>query len=256
MDMLRVNALQYINLGQQVANARMVFSMATTMGQPLSRDEVVHLKATLSKIQILSKDLNLPTSLAMISRHLDNLPQTQRELELLLNVVSAELQDRLFLFVPSHRSAFYQNPSLLSDQAKQAFPSILDDVRDASSCYALGLYTASVYHLMRAIEIGLRKLADKLNVTFPKHPIDLAEMQTIIEQMESKIRDLQNLPRSTQKTEELTFYSSAAMQFLYFKDAHRVHVAHARRSYDENEALSIMNHIREFYNVISGKLSE
>src|ERR1700687_6353897 len=40
------------------------------------------------------------------------------------------------------------------DVAK-AFPRASDDILEATKCYALERYTASVFHLMRAIEIGL-----------------------------------------------------------------------------------------------------
>jgi hypothetical protein len=177
-------------------------------------------------------------------------------LDIYLQAVITELKERLFLFIPLHRASFHENSSIISEKAKMAFPSVVTDMRDAGNSYAVGLYNACVYHLMRAVEIGLQKLASSLNVTFPNHPIDLANMKDIILGMEKKIREYQNQPKTPQREEELTFYSRAAIQCDHFKDAHRNHVAHARSDHNEAKALSIMRSVQEFYHAISEKLKE
>ena len=67
---------------------------------------------------------------------------------------------------------------------------------------------------------------------------------------------MKELLRGEFKDEELTFYSQAAVQFRYFKDAWRVRVAHARASYEESQALTVFNHTLEFFDVLATRLSE
>jgi hypothetical protein len=109
---------------------------------------------------------------------------------------------------------------------------------------------------MRAAEIGVRVLGNELGVTFPDKPIELAEWQNILDQADSKIVAMKQLPRGTYKDEELNFYSQAAVQFRYFKDAWRVRVAHARDTYEELPATRVFNHTHEFFETLATRLKE
>jgi hypothetical protein len=99
----------------------------------------------------------------------------------------------------------------------------------AGNALACGLYTATVFHSMRAAEIGVRVLGKELGVEFPDKPLELAEWQSILDNCDSKIGAMKQLPRGTEKDDKLNFYSQAAVQFRYFKDAWRVRVAHATK---------------------------
>jgi hypothetical protein len=109
---------------------------------------------------------------------------------------------------------------------------------------------------MRAAEIGMRALGATLAVSFPDKPLELAEWQNILDQADSKILAMQRLPKGTHKDEELKFYSQAAVQFRYFKDAWRVRVAHARETYDETAATRVFNHTLEFFEILATRLKE
>ena len=52
------------------------------------------------------------------------------------------------------------------------------------------------------------------------------------------------------------FYSEAAVQFTYFKDAWRNYVVHENRIFDEDKALQIFEHVRAFMQSLAMKLSE
>jgi hypothetical protein len=65
------------------------------------------------------------------------------------------------------------------------FPSARSDAIAATDCYALGQYTAAVFHAMRVLEYGLRELAQAVNLTF-----DVQQWQSIIEQIEAEIRNI------------------------------------------------------------------
>jgi len=135
-------------------------------------------------------------------------------------------------------------------------PSAAFELINAGNAYALSLNTASVFHSMRAAEIGLRSLARHLSVQFPHGNLELEQWHTILNQIESKIKDIHNLPKSTQKSDDQKFYSQAALQFRYFKDGARVRVAHARDEFTESQALSILNHTCEFFEALSSRLKE
>jgi hypothetical protein len=69
----------------------------------------------------------------------------------------------------------------------------------------------------------------------------------VLKGIEEALAGLRNKPGLTDKDRaEITHYSEAATQFRHFKDAWRNHVSHARASYDEREAWSVLVHVRKF----------
>src|SRR5262249_46230212 len=152
--------------------------------------------------------------------------------------------------VPIEKAAYWEGKPL-SDAALLAFPMANTELQESSNCYALGRNTAAVFHAMRAAEIGLWAVARALNVTL-SYPNELAQWLTLIQQIESKITVLQqSLSKGTAKDEELAFYGDAAIHFLCFKDAYRSRTAHARASFDETKALSVLKHSSEFFEALS-----
>ena|SRR5438045_1810101 len=105
---------------------------------------------------------------------------------------------------------------------------------------------------MLVLERGLGALASELGLSF-----DVQQWNTIIEQIEKKIRELsQSLPKGMPKNERMQFLSEAAKEFFYFKEGWRNHVAHARGTYDEHQAASVLEHTRAFMNHLSTQLSD
>lgn len=126
----------------------------------------------------------------------------------------------------------------------------------AANCLAAGFNTASVFHSMRAAEIGVRTLGTDLKIVLPK-PIELSDWQEILNAMVAPIKAIENSPRSTPNREEdLQFYSEAAAQFRFFKSAWRVQVAHARETYEENEAIKVFDHTLNFFLTLAKRLNE
>jgi len=65
-----------------------------------------------------------------------------------------------------------------------AFKNTVSDVEAAYDCYALDRNTASIFHIMRVAEMGLRALARERRVTLPKKkPVDWGTWQEIISEL-------------------------------------------------------------------------
>jgi hypothetical protein len=210
----------------------------------------------LRALEYCCRELSLPVSSALAKRALADPPQSAREYSQIIHAVRAELKGKFFLYVAPHLATYYEFFEIVSTQTKLAFPNAYVELREAGNCIAVGLHTACVFHSMRAAEIGVRGLGNALGVAFPNHPIELAEWHSILDQAESKIVTMKNLPKSTHKDEELTFYSRAAAQFRFFKDGWRVRVAHARATFNEAQAKEAIDHVRSFFDVISARLEE
>ncbi|MGB9188718.1 MAG: hypothetical protein WCB34_12170 [Methylovirgula sp.] len=171
----------------------------------------------------------------------------------LYNNVFTEFGEHQYLQIDAtNKQYFKKDAKVFGDNVDKAFPDCADDIRAAARCLALGEGTASVFHSMRVLEYGLKALADEVGI---KNFV-LENWKNIIDQIESKIRDLEKQPKSSQKTEALRHFSAAAVQFRYFKDAWRNHTAHARSWYDEHVAKSIFEHVREFMQELAKRIEQ
>src|SRR5206468_1241557 len=108
-------------------------------------------------------------------------------------------------------SKLFENVNLFGKEVAQAFLSTETafEIEESGSCYALGRFTACVFHLMRVLERGLLALANNLNIAFTI-PFEYQQWHTIIERIESEIHALQKLPSGKHKTDTLKLYSEAA----------------------------------------------
>jgi hypothetical protein len=131
-----------------------------------------------------------------------------------------EFKHKVFLYIAQERLRFWptlQEPYLFGQQVANNFPSATFDISNSGVCLALGVPTASVFHLMRVLEIGLTALGKPFGVSLAH-----TNWGPAIEEIESKIRDMHKdpawkaLPDCKQLQE---FYAQAASHFGISKDA-------------------------------------
>lgn len=268
--MQKIFGENYIRLGEEIQSLRIAFHILDSLNldSPDTKPErLERYKSDLEQHQNecrqcmknlikTCEELGLARSQELVSGAYDDLPQSRREFELLVKAVAADVKQTFFLFIPAHLVKYYENQSFLSEKVKERFPSVSFELNSAANCLATGFSTASVFHSMRAAEIGLRALGRVLNVCFPDIPLEQADMMPIIAQAESKIRKMQDEKKSPLKDEALNFYSQAAAQFRYFKDGWRVRAQHGRAVYDESEAIRVLEHCRDFFESIAPLLTE
>ena len=72
-------------------------------------------------------------------KKIEDPPQTAREFDLLIDAVKAELDSKLFLFVPNNLAKYYEADSLLKDETQVRFPDASEEIRRAGNCLACGL---------------------------------------------------------------------------------------------------------------------
>jgi hypothetical protein len=133
-----------------------------------------------------------------------------------------------------------------------SFPSTTFDIGEAYRSFLFDRGTACVVHLMSILEIGLRVFADRFSI-----PSGRANWQTIIEGIEKAVRNMANDPnRLPDWKDQQEFFSQAATQFMFFKEAWRNHVSHAREKYTEEEAAAILTAVRAFMQKLAPRLHE
>jgi hypothetical protein len=165
--------------------------------------------------------------------------------QLKFNVIN-DLSAHLCLLIPDVDRWLWEQPTPLFGKAViDRFPDATRDIAAAGRCLALDEPTASVFHLMRVLEIGLRDLANRVGHTFPT-PVEYQEWGTVIEHIEARIEDtVKALPKRTaEKNDAAEFYNKAASQFWHFKDAWRNHVMHSRSAYDTRQARQVYSAVQ------------
>ncbi len=255
-DVLKLLAARFLTLGEamQEAISNLSFDEADPEGADKAQTEL-EVRRHLKRLWKLCGEMQMPISVELLEQGDGNPPQSARELELIRAAIFAEIKSKALFFMPDHRAAFYEKADLLSDEARDAFPSASAELREAANSFACDLNTASVMHAMRAAEIGARAMAAELGCEFPSG-IEHQDLHPILEQCESKIKAMKDRPRGPEKAADQEFYSTAASNFRYFKDGYRVRSAHARATFTETEARSILQHTLEFFEVIAKRFTE
>jgi len=256
--MLRVFAQHYVSIGQALAQlSPLVRGVEVFPAQSLTAEQRQWVVQYLVTVQTHCDQLELPVSSQFLDHYIDlfseaaTFPQVQSCVDNFEITFGAELKERLFLFVPPDHASLFEREALFGNEVNAAFPSASKDVRSAGTCLALGLSTACVFHSMRALEPALRSLAEAVSETF-----SVEQWHVVINRIESKIEALRESSKSPQRDANLEFYSTAAKEFRYFKDAWRNHVMHARGTYDDADAIKILEHVGDFMRHLSERLRE
>ncbi len=240
--MLTIKARYFIDLGAEFSDLRIAYYAASLDGgSPITIEEVTAAENHFETVWTLCQELKLSTSYALLTERISRktLPKTLESFEMLRDAVFAELKDKWFAYIPAERLDYFETAQIVSYEVRQAFPRATSEIMNAGTCYAVGLATASVFHAMRAAEIGLQTMALKLDVTL-SHPIELAGFGTLIGEIEDKIKEFRIGQRTAEKDRDSQFYSEAAAQFRHFNNGWRIRSAHSRETYEDDQAKKVL----------------
>lgn len=79
-----------------------------------------------------------------------------------------EANARQFFSLSVREADWYSLPRRGWERPLERFPDIVDDVEEASKCFALSRYAGAVFHSVQIIEVGLIDLGTFLKVTDPR----------------------------------------------------------------------------------------
>jgi len=176
----------------------------------------------------------------------------------LYNRILNETNKHTFTYIPQDRVRYYEPDALFGWEVENNFPSASVEIAEASRCYALGMNTACVFHLMRCVEIGARSLVYGLKAQVHlSRPVQLCDWGDLVGAIQEGLKLSRVGSRTTiAKKERYEFYNQASAQFLNFKDAWRNNVAHTRTVYDEYAARNILENTRQFMEHLASRLKE
>lgn len=158
-----------------------------------------------------------------------------------------ELHSVLFIHATDdiHRYANQEVPfgKLVAD----CFPFCSEDIEEAHQCFAFGQYTASAFHVSRAMEIAVRTVAKKMRVRAARD-----EWQSYINAMDEAIK---KMPFKTPKAKaRRALYSEASNYLFNFKEAFRNKTMHPKKTYTRREALRVIESAGDFFQYVAQRL--
>ena len=177
--------------------------------------------------------------------------------QLIGNIVE-ELKDRKFVKVCDDAESYVDNDKLLGDQVSKAFPNASEELREAGNCLAVECHTATVFHLMRAVEHGLRAVAQAVGVDSDGAiPLDYENWQNIIDRIEASWKKAANQwKRSAELINARRFFSRIVGDLVAFKNDVRNVTMHARKSYNRHEALGVLNRVDGWFKTLAARVDE
>jgi hypothetical protein len=259
-DMIRlVDASRIMVVGNLIQSYYSNVAVDLNPDRPLTEYERAKFVKDLSFIKGDCDSLYLVKTTATVSAYLSNFSggdvYSHAHVRTAVNTIDAtmkaELYEHTFAQIDPASVKYMRLPEehdrepVFGKAAANAFGSSMEEARGAGICLAIGRGTSCVFHCMRVVEKGLIALAHELNVPF-RIPFEYLNWLNIIELIEKEIRKLEQLPAGPAKADMLKMYSEAASQFFYFKNAWRNHVAHARDTYDPEQAEKIFIHVGDF----------
>jgi hypothetical protein len=164
--------------------------------------------------------------------------------------INDELEGNLFLHIPFEKAKLYEpTKPLFGETVAKAFPSASDDVAEAGKCLATDRGTATVFHVMRVMEAGLKSLAKQLGI--PYAPSWESYLRQISTRLELDWKD-----KSPEWKTDEGFYREAAAHLSAVKFAFRNPTMHIVKQYSPESAEEIFNSVGVFMRHLSTKISE
>jgi hypothetical protein len=158
----------------------------------------------------------------------------------LLSRLQDELSERHFVRVTD--ASLYGRSDLFGPEVVKKFKTAAPDIENAGNCLALEQGTACVFHLMRAMEVAVRQLGRRLNITITP--------QTTWRQMTGQMDDkIKKMPDATDvQKRKKNNWEGARANLHHVGSVWRNNTMHPATSYTPSQALDVLNASRVFMN--------
>ena len=158
----------------------------------------------------------------------------------LMSRLKDDLSLQKFYRVNPEDVSLYGSENLFGDAVAAKFRDAAEDIQNAGNCVALGQGTACVFHLMRAMEIAVRKLGARLKITITPQ----STWRNMTSQMDSKILKMPDKTEAQKrKKNEL---EAARTNLHHVGSVWRNNTMHPATSYTPSQARDVMHAVRIF----------
>lgn len=144
-----------------------------------------------------------------------------------------------FALSPKERS-FFEQTSPFGSEVESRFQDASEDISEASKCLGLGRYTASVFHVMRALEHAMQVVAIRLGAAIQDQHGRGLGWGVIADNMKPKIDSM------TKGSEEQIRWYRAQQHLVVINRAWRVPTNHPKQTYTADQACEVFDAAKAF----------
>ena len=218
----------------------------------LFRKELMELHAILLGIECANSALRVKRLLDNLERPpcFGNYTAWKADINEVIQTIEDDLQIKTIYVVPYSKADFLNHcAKMFTDTVREYFSSIELDIKEACLCFALNRHTASVFHLMRILEVGLYAMGESLGLAVHTN------WHNALDQIEKEIKRRNIDPTDDWKVDR-AFYEEASTHFRMIKGPWRNYTMHGNSHYDEPQARDIFASVAPFMSHIAKRLSE
>jgi hypothetical protein len=176
-----------------------------------------------------------------------------------LGHIHETLKDELSLVhvfaVETRYAKYYEGTEpLFGEEVATKFPSAAFEIDEAGKCLAFGRATASVFHLMRILEIGIRSIARGLEIPDPVKPAE-RNWGIILKGLRSGI-DAKWPHQANRMAGDGELFESLYASLDAVKNPWRNSTMHVESKYTPDEAEYIFGAVRGFMKKLAARMDE
>ncbi len=162
------------------------------------------------------------------------------------DLVTSNLSACWLMRVDSDTVQLYEQEKLFGDNVYNNFPEARRDIAEAGNCYALDRHTASVFHIMRAVEFAAKKIYKSTTVRklMASSRVEYKERDTlgiIARNITSAVLNVHSDTKNLKK---------AALHLANVAEVERNQVMHTDVMYSGREAKLILDNAKEFMSAL------
>ena len=254
------NAVTYINSGMTIIKER-----KDHKASPITKNDRSNVQAVLGHLEKTLDVLGAQVTKIGVEELQRNVRVrgkkaiTNEKLGQRLTELDARLSDELslvHLFVVETTNHKYFEPKdpLFGKEFGIKFPTAVFEVDEAGKCLALGRPTASVFHLMRVMEIGVRAVARCLKIPDPIKPAE-RNWGEILRKIKEAI-ELRTKTSAWASPKHKEFFETAYVSLDAVRAAWRNTTMHVDNKYTPDEAEHILLAVRAFMRTLSDQMDE
>jgi hypothetical protein len=226
------------------------------------RDEREHAKKSLHTIIEEAKFMGLKMTQIYAERCLSEIDsiavrgQLQEMSKTLEGRFNDELESITFFFIPHDKLDYYHNPNLFGEKVVANFPAANHEASESGKCFATARYTATVFHLMRVLEVALKAIAKGLAIPDPTKNSE-RNWGKILKKIKDEI-DTKNskTPPDPAWLNDKDFFEKSYAYLEGARNPWRNATMHVEANYDEQGALDIFNATGALMRHLATKLIE
>lgn len=140
----------------------------------------------------------------------------------------------MFVLPPASTELVADDSATFGNAVADAFPLASEDISEAAQCLGLGRYTASVFHLMRAMESAVQVLAATLGVT------------NVEREWGKLLSDIGKTVEAMAKGPSRDRWSESHSHLYHVKQAWRNDTMHPKKTYTAEEAHAVYRAVKSF----------